>query len=238
MLSEFFYKRREKKALKKFFETSLGKSLVTHTSTYFNDFPRLSSLSQEGKDRIITDLYQKIFDISQASNPLLALREALAEYVISHASYQVMCLTEADLEDGKFLDSPYISGQIYKHISNLADCNEELGKIKWEYPEVTDEELISYCNTRSLIMNYCVNGLNLVRFEFNDFSKNKDWFKPFVKSMLICEEAQLRESIKMPSLLPDEFDALKHSSFMNAVINGCENPLYEWEKQWDEEVCS
>lgn len=53
--------------------------------------------------------------------------------------------------------------------------------------------------------------------------------------MLIWHEDQIREKIGLQRLLPDAMDGLKHSTFMNIVVNGHKNPFYEWEKTWVEE---
>ena len=83
--------------------------------------------------------------------------------------------------------------------------------------------------------SHYLNGVNYVRGEFNDIDKEKDWLRPFIKSMLIWEEDIVREKIGLPSLLPDSLDSLKHSTFMNLVTNGHKNPFYEWEKSWAED---
>ena len=50
------------------------------------------------------------------------------------------------------------------------------------------------------------------------------------------EEDLTRERIGLPSLLPNEFDGLMHSTFMNFVVNGHKNPYYEWEKNRSDET--
>ena len=48
----------------------------------------------------------------------------------------------------------------------------------------------------------------------------------------LLDEDQVREKIGLESLLPDRLDGLKHSTFMNMVVNGYKNPYFEWEKSW------
>ena len=78
--------------------------------------------------------------------------------------------------------------------------------------------------------------MNFVRCEMKDEDTAKDWLRPFVKSMLIWEEDGYRREIGLPSLLPDGLDGLRHSTFMNMVTNGHQNPFYEWEKEWKDRL--
>lgn len=235
MIKEFFQKRKEKKAASEWLHSDLGQTLAIHTDKYFSANTRLSSFSEEGKKNVVTDFYQQIFNFFKSENPFLAMRESLASYVIGYASYQVLCLTEEEKDDMYYSDSPYISGELYKHIDKVVEANDELGELKWKHPDITKDELVSFCNTRCALYLYYVNGVNYVRGEFDDIDKEKDWLQPFLKSMLIWEEDQVRDKIGLLCLLPDSLDSLKHSTFINMVTNGYRNPFYEWEKSWVED---
>jgi hypothetical protein len=230
MIKEYLQRRKEKKAIQEWQNSTLGQTLAVHTDEYFNKNPRLSGFSEEGKNKVINDFYQQIFNFSQAENPFLAMREHLASSVIEYAGYQVLCLTEEEKTEMSYSDCPFISGELHRHIDKVLEHDDELGKYKWEYPDISNDELVSFCNSSSVLNSYYVNGFNLVRFEFDDIDEEKDWLNPFIKSMLIWKEDQIREKIALPSLLLDNFDALKHSTFMNLVTNGHKNPFYEWEK--------
>ena len=120
-------------------------------------------------------------------------------------------------------------------VIGLAKHVDELREFKWKYPEITNSDLVSFCNSRCVLHLYFLNGFNYVRSEFNDFDKAKDWLQPFLKSMLIWDEDQIRDKLGLESLLPDRIDGLKHSTFMNMVVNGYKNPYFEWEKSWGDE---
>ena len=227
--------RKEKKAIREWQKSTLGQVLALHTDEYFNKNPRLSSFSEESKNNIITDFYQQIFNFSKAENPFLAMRESLASYVIGYAGYQVLCLTEEEKAEAFYSDCPFISGELYRHIDKVVEHNDELGELKWKHPDISNDDLVSFCNTRCVLHLYYLNGVNYVRGEFDDIDKEKDWLHPFIKSMLIWEGDQVRGKIDLPSLLPDSLDAFKHSTFMNLVTNGQKNPFYEWEKSWVED---
>lgn len=236
MMKEFLQRLREWKAVREWRRSSLGKKLVHHTTEYFYKNPRLASFSEETKNKIMGDFLQQILRFSKAENPFLTMRESLATYVIGYARLQVLCLTEEEKREAFYSDCSYISGELYKHIDRAVEHVEELRELKWKHPDLSNEELVSFCNTRCVLHLYYVNGFNYVRGEFDDIDKEKDWLRPFIKSMLIWEEEQIREKIGLPSLLPDKLDGLKHSTFMNMVVNGHRNPYYEWEKHWSEET--
>jgi len=235
MIKGLLEKHRAKKAAKEWNSSPLGQSFAIHTRKYFYEGAILSHFEEDNKNKIIDDFYQKVFSLSQAENPFLEMRELVASYVCGYASYQVLCLKESEKEESFYSDCPYISGELYKHIGSYTEHNDELGELKWKFNEIPDEDLISFCNSRCALHLYYVNGMNFVRGEFDDIDSEKDWLRPFIKSMLIWEEDQVRGKIGLPSLLPDSLDALNHSTFMNLVINGHKNPFYEWEKSWEED---
>jgi hypothetical protein len=227
------WKRRA--AMRSWQKSRIGQLLAAHTREYFTKYPRLSGLSQETKDRFIEDFYANVFGIAQAQNPFLAMRERLAAYVVGLAEYQVWCLTEAEKSaDALYANCPYISGLLYKNIQSAYECVEDLREVKWKHPDISADQLVDFCNTRSVIHKYYVNGFNFVRTEFDDIDPTKDWLRPFLKAMLIWEEDKARSKAKLPRLLPDGLDSLKYSTFMNMVTNGHKNPYFEWEKTWGE----
>jgi hypothetical protein len=109
---------------------------------------------------------------------------------------------------------------------------EFLREAKWKLPELTADGLVALCNARSCRLLFYFNGLQQVRYQFNDYDRQKDWFRPFVRAMLIWHEDMRRADMGLPSLLPDELPGLKYCDFMNLVVDGAANPYYEWEKRW------
>lgn len=104
MIEEFLQRRREKKALREWQNSPLGKTLASHTHEYLSKYPRLADFSEETKNRIVGDFYQKIFSLAQAENPFLAMRELLASYVVGFSGLQVLCLTEEEKADAFYSD--------------------------------------------------------------------------------------------------------------------------------------
>ena len=133
-----------------------------------------------------------------------------------------------------YADCPHISGELHLHIRALSDYNTELKELKWSNVGLKDEDLVSFCNSRSALLLFYMNGINMVRIEFKDRHSTKDWFKPFLRAMLIWDEDTYRHQIGLPSLLPNDLKALEYSTFMNMVVNGVQNPLYEWEMTYNQ----
>lgn len=234
MFQNFLKKRKQKKALDEWNNSFVGKALAIHTEKYFK-YPRLESFSEENKNYLINDLYQRVFDIYKAETPFLALREEIANNVICYARLQVLCLTEEEKQDA-YSECPYISGDLHHHIKKAIPHNDELDKLNWKHENLTESQLVSFCNSRCVVYLYYINGFNYLREDFKDLDEEKDWLNAFTKSMLIWEEDSIRDKIGLPSLLSHGLDGLKHSTFMNLVVNGHENPWYEWEKSWKEDV--
>jgi hypothetical protein len=221
----------QRRAISKFKHSPFGQSLHKHTQEYFfTGKTVLRHLSPEQKQSHINDFATRILQISASSNPFLKLREELAGLVYAYAELQVLCLMPADIPD-LYGASPYISGELNHYILKCAEHIKELKEVVWNDPSITREGLTSYCNLQCALFLYFVNGVNLMRVEIGDYNDvpEKDWLHPFITSMLIYCEDTYRQKIGLPSLLPNLPDGLIHSTFMNIVLNGDKNPLFEWE---------
>lgn len=216
----------------RFKRSTLGQALALHTQKYFYKGTGLSHFSQENKDRLIGDFYAKVVAIGQAENPAIACREMLAEYVLAFCGLAVLCLKEDEKADQFYADNPYISGSIWRHIERAVENNDEMAQTKWANPDFIAADMVAYANTRSALMLYYANGLNMVRMELRDRDSQKDWFRPFVEAMMIWEEHTQREKLDLPLLVPGVIGALPYSVFLNLVTDGVRQPFYEWTKQW------
>jgi hypothetical protein len=210
----------------------LGQALTAHVNKYFTEYPPFADMDAEDKQKLLTDSYQWVNEVLQSENPVMKLREMLASSVAAFTELSVLCLTEEEKRDQFFADCPYISGQLHREIEKAVPHVEFLREAKWEFPDLSGEELVALCNARSGRSLFYVNGLNQVRVELKDCDKQKDWFRPFLRAEMILREHLYREKIGPPSLLSDKSDGLKYSTFFNLVLNGAHNPYYEWEKQW------
>src|SRR6266478_3782489 len=93
-------------------------------------------------------------------------------------------------ERADIFSSPYISGDLHRHIRSCGTYNREIDRMIWQYPQATDEELHATLNAEAALCLYHLNGLNIIRGEFEqrDLDDARDWYKPFIKSALIFAE--------------------------------------------------
>lgn len=232
MLAEFLERRRQNRALRKFSQSELGNALRIHTQQHLNK-TILRGVSPELKQNMVERFSNDLIAIGKAPNPFLAFREQLCNAAIAYANVQVLSLTPEEKSE-TYGDVRYISGELSRHIRRCADFNDEIARIVWEHPQCTDNELIVFTNVSCAVFLYYLNGWNLVRvatkLDTTAPRDDKDWFRPFIKSMLIYSEHTARQKLGLRSLCADEIAPLRHSSFMVGVASGQTNPLFEWER--------
>lgn len=216
----------------KFKRSTLGQALALHTQDFFYNGTALAHFSQANKDKLIADLYAKVVAIGGSEDPAAACRELLAEYVLHFAGLATLCLKEAEKADQFYAANPYISGTIWHHIERAVENNEEMAQVKWANPDFDAADLVAYANTRSALMLYYANGLNMVRMELGDRDPQKDWFRPFVEAMMVVQEDRQREKLGLEPLCPGEVRSLPYSLFLNFVVNGVPHPFFHWVRQW------
>jgi hypothetical protein len=220
----------------KFRQTVEAQALRAHTRRYFNE-TMLRSLSKQEKNRHIHEFLQNLGRILTSQNQFLSFREQLGSSVAGYAELQVLCLKPEEKSDVH--DSPYLSGELYPYIRQCKDHVEWVGRLLWERPTINDDDLIATLNARCVLILYHANGLNILRglFEHRSLDDPKDWFKPFVRSMLIAAENTHREKLNLPSMLGEGFEAmiraLQHATFLNFVVDGAEQPLFASERHYN-----
>jgi hypothetical protein len=184
---------------------------------------------------MVEQFSNSLIAIGKAPNPFQAFREQLCNAAIAYADVQVLSLTPEEKSE-TYGDVRYISGELSRHIRRCADFNNEIARIIWEHPQCKDDELIVFTNVSCAVFSYYLNGWNLVRVATKldppAPSADKDWFRPFITSMMIFSEHTARQKLGLPSLCADEIAPLRHSSFMVGVARGEANPLFEWERSY------
>lgn len=190
----------------------------------------MRDLSPEGKQAIAGRLANKIDGITQSSEPFLQCRLEFVGTAVAYAELQVLCMLESEKAAVPHFKSKYISGELYRYIRKCVPHNEALKQHVWRYPDSTDENLIAMSNFWCAENIYYLDGLNLLRREFEDYETDptKDWLQPLLISLLIFYEDTYRQKIGLPSLTPS-YEALRLSTLVNLVRDGHSNPLYEWE---------
>lgn len=226
---------KERRALSRWQKSTLGKVLQHHGHEYFwRDDAPFGYMDDETKLRHCAEIHGAAMSIMQSESPMLAERALLAEYVLSFAPLMVSGMRE----DGKreyelYADTPFISGDLRPHIEQIADHIDELGRVRFDNPDITSEELGDFCTTRaSLLLFYC-NGLNLISIYIEDRTNGKgEWFRAYVQAAMVWAEDSIRKHIGLPSLIPSLTGGLVYSSFMNYVIAGEPDPFYAWCKNF------
>lgn len=222
---------KDRIALRRWTKSPLGSALRTHGHNFFwNDDAPFAYFAEDTKLKHCAELHSMAADCLNSANPVLAVREKLANYVVTFAPLMVAGM-RPDGKQGNELyeDSPYISGQLRPHISAIANHIDELGQLRFEDPDISDDDLGDFCTSRaSLLLFYC-NGLNNVSIYLEDrVSLRSEWYRAFVQAAMVFAEDHIRRAVELPSLLPSTTGGLVYSSFMEYVINGDSDPFYSW----------
>ncbi len=218
--------------------SDIGIMLKMHTQRFFVGDGPLAYLPQPQKLRIATRFYDQVAAIGKSTNGFLDLRQALGEAVLHYARFQVLALKEDEKGDMPYGGNASISGALHHHIREASAHDEYLGRLVFEDPSLTDEDLIGYANRECVIALYQANGFNLIRID-SEGKSERDWYKPFVEAMLVYEEDNVRTMIGLAAVLPEAQDAVSYSYFFNAVVSGEPNPLFSWSRTYpDHELVS
>jgi len=225
------FKSKEQKAIDKFWKSDLGQRLVSHNAEYFGPGAIWGDFSPEGKQKFNGWLLERVFGALNSPDPFAAMRLELAAMVDCHAELVILLRDPVN----EWNRTRYVSGDLHPHIRACAPHCKELAEEFWRSPDSTDKDLYDYAQARSIYYNYVLNGINLLRYDFEDFvgGEDRDWLRPFSKSVMIWHEHLYRSKIGLPSLFGNKrFGALEHSNFFNLVHGGARNPLFEWESKF------
>ena len=192
--------------------------------------------SEEFKSNLKQEMHESVSKILGAEKPLFKCREILAEYVCGYAEWMVLGLKPEErphLQKQPGVKLSYVSGELHRNIRYCSLYNSDLARVIHENKDVADDVLVGWANARSMAFLYLMRCINLVRVvDVKDFNASpgdeRDWFQPFVQSMLICKEDDYRNKIGLPTLLPDGL-AAGHASFLIGVLDGVHDPLSHWE---------
>jgi hypothetical protein len=203
----------------------------TRPAQYFGPGGVWEKFSREGQQKLCGWLLQRVFGVYDALDSFAAMRLELAAMTSCHAELVVLLKNPVN----EWNRSRYVSGELHAHLRSCAPHCKELAEEIWRSPDASDADLYEYTRQRSIYYNYVLNGINLLRYDFDDFagSEDRDWLRPFAKSMMIWHEDIYRSKIGLPTLFEDKIvKALPHSDFFTLVHNGVRNPLFEWESKW------
>ena len=212
--------------------SSAKRILEKYTDDFVSTKTILGSHSEEFQSDLKQEMHATVSDILRAENSLLKCREKLAAYVVEYADWMVLGLKREEKPDLKkqLGAMSYVSGELHRHIRYCSQYNSDLARVIQQNKDATDDMLVSWANARSCASLYVMNCINVVRADVGDFPSGhqRDWFQPFVQSMLIWKEDEYRNKIGLPTILPDGLAAC-HSTFLTCVLEGVRDPLSYWE---------
>ena len=219
-------------ALRQWKKSVIGAALQSHGyETFFAPDSPFSYMDEDVKLRHCAELHTQIAKALTAQNSIIAVRELLAESVLGFARLMVVGMPELGKEERGYADTPYVSGQLRSHISLIADHIDELGRLRFDEPDISDEELADYCTRRASLLLFYSNGANLVSIAIEDrVARTSEWYRAYMEAALVAEEDRLRDAIGLKSLLPGPVDGLMYSAFTDMVINGQPDPFFAWVK--------
>jgi hypothetical protein len=180
-------------------------------------------------ENIQTQMMQEVIRITTSDDPLIENRKQLAAIVAEYARYQVLILEPTDESDWLH-GLPGVSSSLKPILLDI------VGKVKWLEEYVChDHSPKNWDNVWNLVLfRYRVlwSWVNLhgrLRSAWGDVVKSEsdDWLLPFIRSMCVWEEHNIRKDAGLPDLV-GAMDALEYSVFYNLVASGTGEPGKEW----------
>jgi hypothetical protein len=212
----------------------MGEALRDHGHSFFwSDDAPFAHLDDDQKLKHCAELHAAAIGIMGSENPVIACRERMSGYVENFALLMVIGMRdEGKREVEVYADSPYISGDLRKHIEKIVPHVEELGQLRFDDPEITSEEIGDYCTARASLHLFYTNGLNMLSIYLEDRAhKKSEWYRAYTQAAMVAAEDSIRRKIELPSLFPPYAHGdLVYSMFMQYVINGDTDPFFSWTK--------
>lgn len=219
---------RRKLALSLFVRSGWGQELQRHTNGVFEG-SLLRDFSAKAKREHAEALYLRVMEIDRQADRFATFRQEIASAGLLYSELSVLTLKPEECIE--LHASPYISGQLHRRIRDAAKYNQMVGRICSRVS--SDEDLYWAMQSQTVLSLYWVNGFNLLRakYEPHNVDVNPNWFRPFVRSMMIWSEWVHRSNLGLPQLC-DDARALQHSTLANFVSDGEANPLTAWEAHY------
>ncbi|ASS60403.1 hypothetical protein CHR56_38405 (plasmid) [Rhizobium leguminosarum bv. viciae] len=75
-----------------------------------------------------------------------------------NARFQVLCLTEEEKAAAFYRENPFISGELHRQVRAVAAKNDDLGRLLWDDPKISDDDLVGFANGECDKALYFANG--------------------------------------------------------------------------------
>jgi len=130
---------------------------------------------------------------------------------------------------------PGVSGALWPHLRAIAREN-EIVRTQLQgasEPFETENDIHDLGPARYRMCSAHMNVLSALRRPLNDRHANAelDWFKPYYCSLLIWQEATLRNDIGLEQLI-DPHEAIEYNAMNEMVEAGVPYPNLEWEHRF------
>ena len=202
----------------------------------------LSQITNESKGKIGNEIFADIVGKISQPNPVQAVRNQLAVYVLNTTQFGVLLTTpETSMFKG-------ISGELRPRIPELAKINKDLKEFFHGLQEspTTPSEMVEDLYAIHCHRDLWMRTYNITRIALKDHhaDKRKDWFRPFLISQSIFWEYAYRNELNMPSNIEaDEGEGIPgfarhclYGSWPEIIEAGHQHPRLVWETNWESKI--
>jgi len=208
----------------------MGQRELNRAVEEFNEyyFTKVFLASKSERDVITAELRKTIESIEISADPMRALCEQIVLRANLYGDFEVISL-DRDLKTRNLLhNTPFISGDLHRHIR---ECAAHVGALKElvAEPDATDEVL--YEVTKMHAARF-MHSLQVFRLMFvAGAGAEPDWFAPVIISSLIWAEHKYRTRLGLASLLVRPQDIELHKRLFELVREATPNPMSLWQKE-------
>lgn len=206
----------------------------------FNKF-----MSEKQKVKFAHHVLEGLGVVSQAPNAVLANRKVLCTELLECAHYGVLLIPAAPEVDttglrGQVGITGHLRGRLQDALRKSENFQNRLGDSGFDLLDLegmSDDEAYNICYICYLQGQSSLCVFDKVRSALNDHIEKpgRDWLLPTLTALYVWEEALHRQSLGLPEAEGmDPLQALRASGILNIMLAGAKNPLYEWEKQFEQ----
>ncbi|MFM4733661.1 hypothetical protein [Aeromonas salmonicida] len=205
----------------KWVRSPVGRAVLSHCDDFFYECPQLASQ----KDRLKKFLLEEISEIYLSPSPRLKLREGIVERVLQYSLFSTLAFDSDKIKVYFKGDSGFVSGELTAYAGDV------LRDTEFNIPEEVDStiKMRSFLLVQADCFMFYVNGLNIVRADFEDYLvvKEHDWLIDLIKCSIVWQEYIIRKKLGLETRI-NSLDAVRYSLLINMVEEGERDPLAHW----------
>lgn len=206
---------------------------VSRSSAIYETLPLGDFINDEERQSLAREMYLELNRVCNSVDPVAACREKLALAMLRYASLQVLMIPPGNEHDDTGLrGQPGITGELQRHIVEIASNNEQLRSVlhgagaSLEIEVVTD--VVERLYWQAL---WYLETLNAARVELGDFREQDDWFESFKHAACASAEHIYRREAGLPPAFDENLASVAptaYSIFTDIVLSGASRPDIEW----------